>query len=163
MPQKIDPRSKNMCSYEKFAWSDAISMADWLEESFDLVAVRKGFEAMSDAQKLNFEEKNAVIIQEVIGKTEGQRPAYLRKVGKNAGALTQGILIVFAIIGIVRVKEIIDLRDRFRYSLTPGGPNRATCADLYSFYQEMKALTALDWPDEVFEAIESDGGWPDDE
>ena len=163
MPQKIDPRSRNMCSYEKFAWSDAISMAAWLEESFDLVAVRKKFESMTDSAKLHFEENNTEIIQELIGKTEGQRPAYLRKVGKDADALIQGVLIIFAIIGMVRVKEIIDLRDRYRYALTPGGPNRSTCADPYAFQEEMKALTLLDWPDDVFDAFGSEGGWPDDE
>lgn len=164
MTQKADPRGKNMCSYEKFAWSDAISMASWLEESFDLIAVRKAFESMTDEGKIHFQQKNMGIIEEMIGKTEGQRPAYLRKVGKNADALTQGILIVFTIIGMVNVKEIIDLRDRFRYALSPGSTNRSTCASLFAFHQEILALTSkIEWPDEVFNAFDSDGGWPDDE
>ncbi|MGE8067071.1 hypothetical protein [Pseudomonas sp. NPDC089569] len=163
MGQKADPRSSNMGSYELFAWRDAMSMASWLQEEFDLVAVRKAYEAMSDDQKFKFEDSNAEIIQEMIGKTEGQRPAYLRKVAKNVGTITQGILIVFAIIGQVRVKEMIDLRDRFRYSLSPGGPNRATCAGIYAFHQQTLSMTLFNWPDEVFDAFGSDGGWPDDD
>lgn len=163
MGQKADPRGKNMCSYQLFAWRDAMSMASWLEESFDLVAVRKRYEAIPDDDKVKFEVSNAELIQELIAKTEGQRPAYLRKVAKNVDSITQGILIVFAIIGQVRVMEMIELRDRFRYSLSPGGPNRATCAGLYGFHQEIISVTLFDWPDDVFDAFGSDGGWPDDE
>ncbi|VVP59647.1 hypothetical protein [Pseudomonas fluorescens] len=140
-----------------------MSMASWLEESFDLVAVRTRYEAIPDDDKVKFEVSNAEIIQELIAETEGQRPAYLRQVAKNVDSITQGILIVFAIIGQVRVMEMIELRDRFRYSLSPGGPNRATCAGIYAFHQEIISVTLFDWPDEVFDAFGSDGGWPDDE
>lgn len=162
MGQKADPRGASMCSYEAFAWQDALSLAFWLEESFDLVAVRKSYESMSDSDRFSFEENNAGIIQELISKTEGQRPAYLRKVAKNVDAITQGILIVFAIIGQVRVMEMIELRDRFRYALSPGGSNRITCAGIYEFHQETMGMTLFEWPNEVFEAFGS-GGWPDDE
>ena len=152
-----------MRSYELFAWQDAISMASWLEEAFDLVAVRKAYEAIPGTDKFKFEENNAGIIQELISKTEGQRPAYLRKVGKNVSDIDQGILIVFAIIGQVRVKEMIELRDRFNHCLSPGGPNRATCARIYEFHQETTRLPLFDWPGEVFEAYGSEGGLPDNE
>lgn len=163
MPQKMDPRDKSMGSYELFAWRDAMSLASWLEQAYDLVEVRKAYEAMPDRDKFKYEESNAQIIQELLGKTEGQRPAYVRKVGKNVDPVSQGVLIVFAIIGQVRVKELIGLRDRFRYSLSPGGTNRATCAGVYAFHQELMSVSLFDWPDEVFDAFGSEGGCASDD
>lgn len=163
MGNRADPRSSNMGSYVLFAWRDAMAMASWLEESFDLVAVRQAFEATPTEVKSRFEADNAEIIQELISKTDGQRPAYLRKVAKNVDLVTQGILVVFAIIGLVRVKQMLDLRDQFRYALTPGGSNRATCAGVFAFHQQTLNLPLFDWPHEVFDAYGSEGGWPDDE
>lgn len=52
----------------------------------------------------------------------------------------------------------LGLRDRYRYFLSPGGPNRATCAGISAFHQEIISVTLFDWPDEVFDAFGSDGG-----
>jgi hypothetical protein len=77
--------------------------------------------------------------------------------------ITRGLLIVFAILGQVRVMEILELRDRYRLALAPGSGNRITCSSLYAFQQEMAGLQTYDWPDHVFDAYGGDGGWIDPE
>lgn len=142
-----------MSTYEQFAWQDALSLAAWLKRSFDLEAVRENYESHSVKDNHEFEKANAEIIQELIAKPESQRPAYLRRVCKNVSNLTQGVLIVLAIIAQVRVKEVIELRDRFRYSLYPGGGNRTTCAGVYAFNNAMMDVSFMEWPTAVFEAL----------
>ena len=51
------------------------------------------------------------------------------------------------------VKEVIELRDRFRHSLYPGGGNRDTCAGIYAFNNAMRDVTFMTWPTAVFEAL----------
>lgn len=157
------PHEKAMGSYELFAWRDAMALACLLEEDFDVQAVRIAFDAMQIGQKIDFEDKNCEIIEELIRRSESQRPAYVRKVGKSADEITRGLLIVFAILGQVRVMEILELRDRYRLALAPGSGNRITCSSLYAFQQEMAGLQTYDWPDHVFDAYGGDGGWIDPE
>lgn len=60
----------------------------------------------------------------------------------------------------MRVKEVIELRDRFRYSLYPGGGNRTTCAGIYAFNNAMRDVTFMEWPTAVFEALfEREAEW----
>jgi len=151
--QKTDLREAHMHKYEQFAWQDALSLAAWLKRSFDLEALRESYESTSVQGNYEFEKEHADVIQELIAKPESQRPAYLRRVCKNASALTQGVLIVLAIIAQVRVKEVIELRDRFRCSLYPGGGNRTTCAGIYAFNNAMRDVTFMAWPTAVFEAL----------
>lgn len=110
-----------MSAYRQFAWQDGLSLATWLTRSYDLEAMRESYEAISVQGHHEFEIANAEIIQELLARPEGQRSAYLRRVSKNVNRLTQGMLIVMAIIAQVRVMEVIELRDRFRYSLSSGG------------------------------------------
>lgn len=151
--QKADLREAHMHKYEQFAWQDALSLAAWLKRSFDLEAVRENYESTSVLDNYEFEKIHADVIRELIAKPESQRPAYLRRVCKNVSVLTQGVLIVLAIIAQVRVKEVIELRDRFRYSLYPGGGNRTTCAGIYAFNNAMSDVTFMEWPTAVFEEL----------
>lgn len=151
--QKKDLREADMSKYGQFAWQDALSLAAWLKGSFDLEAIRENYESHSVKENHEFEKNNAEIIQELIAKPEGQRPAYLRRVSKNANSLAQGVLIVLAIIAQVRVMDVIELRDRFRYSLYPGGGNRITCAGIYAFNNAMMDVSFMSWPTAVFEAL----------
>ncbi|MBM5459113.1 hypothetical protein H8F21_16210 [Pseudomonas sp. P66] len=151
--QKKDLREADMSTYGQFAWQDALSLAKLLKRSFDLEALRENYESFSVEDNHEFEKNNAEIIQELISKTEGQRPAYLRRVCKNASNLSQGVLIVLAIIAQVRVTQVIELRDRFRYSLYPGGGNRNTCAGIYAFNNAMMDVSFMAWPTAVFEAL----------
>jgi len=142
-----------MHKYEQFAWQDALSLAAWLKKSFDLEAVRESYESNSIQGNNDFEKYHADVIQELIATPESRRPAYLRRACKNVSALTQGVMIVLAIIAQVRVKEVIELRDRFRRSLSPGGGNRDTCAGIYAFNNAMRDVTFMTWPTAVFEAL----------
>lgn len=151
--QKADPRNAHMARYEQFAWQDALALATWLKSAFDLVQVKEAFDALSVEQLHTFESESEIFIRELLAKPVSQRPAYLRKVGKNVGAMTQAMLIVLSIIAQVRVMEVIEIRDRFRYSLYPGSGNRATCASIYAFSNEMRDVTFMDWPTRVFEVL----------
>lgn len=149
---KKDLRDADMSAYGQFAWQDALSLATWLTKSFDLEAIRESYEATSVQDNHEFEIANAEIIQELLARPEGQRSAYLRRVSKNVSSSTQGMLIVMAIIAQVRVMEVIELRDRFRYSLSPGGGTRITCANIYAFNNAMMDVSFMAWPAAVFEA-----------
>ncbi|SDJ11472.1 hypothetical protein SAMN05216605_121152 [Pseudomonas abietaniphila] len=142
-----------MLKYEEFAWQDALSLAAWLKKSFDLDALRELYESDSAQNHYEREVDSADVIQELLAKPESQRFAYLRRVCKNVDTLSQGMLIVLAIIAQVRVKEVIELRDRFRYSLYPGGGTRTTCAGIYAFNNAMREVTFMAWPTAVFEAL----------
>ena len=158
--QKTDLRDAHMHKYEQFAWQDALSLAAWLKKSFDLEAVRESYESNSIQGNNDFEKYHADVIQELIATSESRRPAYLRRACKNVSALTQGVMIVLAIIAQVRVKEVIELRDRFRRSLYPGGGNRDTCAGIYAFNNAMRDVTFMTWPTAVFEALsEREAEW----
>jgi hypothetical protein len=160
---RTHPHEKHMGSYELFSWRDAMALASWLEEDYDVRAVRVAFEGMSLDEKLDFEEKNHDHIEELIRRSESQRPAYVRKVGKEANDTTKGVLIVFAIIGQVRVKDLLELRDQYRMALAPGSGNRITCSELYAFQHQVSRLGNYDWPAEVFEAYGGNAGWADDD
>lgn len=151
--QKADPRNAHMASYEQFAWQDALALATWLKRTFDLAQVKEAFDVLSVEELHAFESESESFIRELLAKPVSQRPAYLRKVGKNVGAMTQAMLIVLAIIAQVRVMEVIEIRDRFRHSLYPGSANRATCASIYAFNNEMRNVTFMDWPTRVFESL----------
>lgn len=156
MAQATDPRSKAMISYWEFARKDAYTMAAWLIEDFNLAAVRHAYETMTDEQKCRYESTRGAEMQELILKPERQRAAYLRKVGKGSDAIAQGLFLAFAIIGLIRVMDVLELRDRYRYNLTPGDPNRETCAAIYGFHHELLRIPILDWPHDFFDALESD-------
>lgn len=150
---------KSMSSYQLFAWRDAMALGTWLEEFFPITQVKQHFDAMDYSSKADFEFRNQEIIQEIIGRTEGQRPAYLRKVGKQADEITKGLVVLFAMIGQVRVKELLELRDLHFSALNPGSANRVVCSSGYGFIQEIRGIVGYDWPEEVFSAY---GGWEDD-
>lgn len=159
---RTHPHEKPMGSYELFAWRDAMALASWLETDYAVKEVRAAFEKMSTADLYDFEENNRDHIQELIRRSESQRPAYVRKVGKDVSEISRGLLIVFAIIGQVRVRDMLELRDRYRLALAPGGGNRITCAEMFAFQLEVSGLHGFSWPDEVFEAYGGDAGDYDD-
>ncbi|EPJ5561303.1 hypothetical protein L4P27_006049 [Pseudomonas aeruginosa] len=145
--------NKSMWRYSQFAQGDAIALAEWLDSDFDLAEVRKVFEAMPQEDRAAFERNNEAVIEELIRRTEGQRPAYLRRAGKNVPEATKGLAIVFAIIGQVRVRHLIDLRDRLML-IGPGSGYRVTNSRIYSlrnaFDGVLQNLSTYDWPSEVF-------------
>lgn len=161
--QRSNPSEKSMSSYQLFAWRDAMALANWLEQDYDVKAVRRAFEAQTVDYFLNFEKENRQHIEELVRRPESQRPAYVRKVCKNVDEVVQGIFIVLAIIAQVRNRDLLELRDRYRSALAPGGGNRITCSELYAFHLDAMNLHRFAWPDEVFMAYGGDSGWDDDD
>ena len=157
-----DPRDPNMASYQRFAQGDAYDLAEWLVTDFDLVAVRRLFEGAELSERRSFEMENVEALAALIRKSPSQRPAYLRRICKGLTAQTQGTVIVFAIIALLRVEALIE-RDRYRYALTPGDSNRETCASIYEFHQESLHIPQYDWPDEILGEIREGLGLYDDE
>lgn len=156
----------SMWRYSQFAWGDAIALAEWLAADFDLTAVRKVFDSLSQEGRAAFERNNEPVIQELIRRTEGQRPAFLRRAGKNVPEATKGLAIVFAIIGQVRVRHLIDLRDRMML-IGPGSGYRVTNARIYqlrnAFDESLQNLSAYEWPSEVFAEYSGDFSYLNDE
>lgn len=155
--QKKETYEKSMSSYEQFAWNDAIGIAHLLDEEVGAPRAHKFYDSLAKDSIMKFERDNHDLIANFIQKTEGQRPAYVKRCTKgmneDGAEATKIVFLVLAIIGCVRVKEVIDLRDNYRYVLAPGSGNRITTASIYKFSEEVKQLFQYDWPWEVFNAV----------
>lgn len=151
-----DPRDRNMISYLMFARKDAYALTEWLLTDFDVAAVQDAFEALGVRGMVSFESAAREDLADLIRRPQSQRRAFLRKLCKDRPAHYQGLMVVFAIIGLLRVEAMLDLRDRYRYALTPGDSNRETCADIYSFHQDVIRIPPYDWPAEMLDVV-SDG------
>jgi len=149
---------KSMSQYGAFSKEDARTLAQFLIDTYDARAAYAEFEKMSVGEKLDFENNNIDIITEILTKTESQRRPLFRKLEKNSNKLTIGLAIVFAIIGLQRVADVLELRDRYITSLVPGQSYRPTSAQLYAFTLNMNRLYNLHWPAEAFDWSE----FPDD-
>lgn len=157
-----------MSSYIKYVWNDAVGLAWWIkhESGCALKAVRERFDSIPASERARYAKTNNEVIREFIYRTSSQRPAFLRRLTKASSldALDQAVFVVFAVISLWRVREILELRDRYRYALAPGGGNRETCAELHSFGFEVADLMTSDWPLEVFDSVDDiDGDFISDE
>ena len=155
--------SKSMGSYQLFAWRDAMSLASWLEDEYDLQAVRQAFDAMTQGQRADFEKRNAPLIEELIRRPETKRPALVSRACKDVDDTARGLLIVFAVLCQARMRRLIELRDGYSDVLMPGSGNRATCAGLYGFQTAIVESYQHDWPWDVFSAYGGGDGLPDTE
>jgi hypothetical protein len=164
---RVSTMSKDsMYNYSNFAWSDALSLAYWLDTEFDLKEVQSAFDAMSQTDRAKFEENNETLIEELLRRTEGQRPAFLRKVVKHASNTSKGLLLVFGIMGLVRVRSLIEIRD-WLVLMGPGGSYRVTNARIYEIQKQvegpMRSLFVREWPEHVFADYNGDDGYFDAE
>ena len=144
---------KDMDSYELFAWRDALSVADFLEENFGAAKARKVFESVPSEHIVEFEAANGELIGDFIQKPESQRKSFLSRISKQSDEVGQIIFLTLAILGLVRTKAVMELRDRYRTELAPGRGNRVTTASLYDFSRHMRKLYRYTWPAAVFHAI----------
>lgn len=161
--RRTDPHEKSMGSYELFAWRDAMSVGSMLEEECNLPKARKIYEAMTPEAIMEFEEKNCELLKEFIGKSEVQRHTYFERITKESSEGTKVLFLVLAILGLVRVMRMLELRDAFRTVLAPGRGNRITAAGVYGFAAEVDACFEYEWPSEVFEAYGADDFGDDDD
>ncbi|WP_404666979.1 hypothetical protein [Roseateles asaccharophilus] len=146
-----------MGSYQLHAWRDAMALAELLDETFGATKARKVYATFKASDLRTFEGENCKLIGDFIEKPEAQRPAVLRRMSTQNDEDTRIVFVVLAIIGCLRSKDVMEIRDAFRHSMAPGGGNRVTTAALYEFGERIKAHTAsYAWPREVFDAAEID-------
>lgn len=157
------PHEKHMGSYELFASRDARELASSISEEFDLASTQAQFRCLSIKQKLRIESACGSMIEEFLSRTDSQRSPFLRKINRAAGDDAAAMFAVFAIIGLVRVESVLQLRDRYRYALAPGAGNRSTCAALYAFQQQVADLSDWEWPYDAFDGVDADFGSREDD
>lgn len=160
---------KSMGSYEQHAWSDAVSIADLLEETVGASKARAIFEQVPRDKLIDYEEQVREQLQAFLGKSESQRPAALRKLGGETNVVC---FLVLAILGCIRARDAMEVRDNYREHLAPGRGNRVTTASMYAFCGEIAKLAKYDWPWEPFNVLgvddsgdesDDDSGGDDDE
>lgn len=143
-----------------------MALAQMLEEMYDAAEIRDTFASFNAKELRAFDSELAQEVDLLIGKTEGRRPAHLKKLAKDHldFPTLPAFVLLFAIIAQVRVAKIIELRDMFQGELAPGLGNRATCVGLHAFGTEMAKLytSRIKFPYEVFEAYCSDAFAVDD-
>jgi hypothetical protein len=147
-----------MGSYELHAWRDAMALADFLREECEamdltVAAARRIYESIDVNNLIDYEEQVSDAVATMIQKPEGQRANHFRKTMKDATTTTKVGFLVLCILGAVRAKEVLELRDRFRMVLAPGSGNRVTCAGAYAFAAEVVSSFNYARPEEVFGAM----------
>jgi len=147
---------KSMGTYEVFAWRDATSIADWINEEFGAAYARQEFEKFELVNVISFERKHQDLLADFIQKTENQRPSFLKRIGKEADEPTRILFVTLALIGVLRAKNVMEVRDNFRSVLAPGRGNRVTTASVYAFAEEIRDIFTYVWPSEVFDAMSID-------
>lgn len=159
--ERTYPHEKPMGSYILHAWRDAMALANLLQENYSLSEAKSNFEAQEVNALVTMETRNVDVIRDFIAMTEAQRRKYI-KLLKKQKVTDSGIMafIVLAIIGAIRVKEVLELRDQFRHYLVPGMGNRDTAGAIYDFSAQVNAMFDYSWPGEVFDAM---GIYIDDE
>lgn len=152
--RRVEAHEKSMGSYEMHAWRDALAIADLIDALFGYSAAKKAYVAFSRKEVLEFETKYAVQIGNFIQKSESQREPYLRRIARDVDDDTRVLFLTLALVGILRAKALIELRDRFRTALAPGRGNRITIASLYDLSNELPTLYDYQWPVEAFAALD---------
>lgn len=141
---------KSMGSYEQHAWSDAVAIADLLEEVVGASKARGIFERVPRDTLIAYEGQVRDVLTTFIGKSESQRPAMLRKLGDETNVVC---FLVLAILGVLRARDAMEIRDNYREHLAPGRGNRVTTASMYAFCGEIAKLVNYEWPWEVLDAL----------
>ncbi len=160
--RSIDSREKSMSSYALHAWRDAMAIAVLLDQEVGIARARKLYEGVDKIDVMAYEMAAAKLIAEFIGKTEGQRISFVNKWLPDSEK-TRVVFLTLAIIGCMRAKGILEMRDIYRYSLAPGGGNRVTVSGVYAFGQEVtEALISYEWPCEPIEELGLDAGRDED-
>lgn len=145
--RKRGAHEKSMGTYEMHAYSDAMSIAALLDEEFVASRARIIYDQIGEPALRQYEADAAESIADFIKRTASQRPAVLRRIKDER---TRVAFLVLAIIGCLRSKAVMELRDDYRMAMAPGSGNRVTTAALYQFATEMKSIYQYGWPFEAF-------------
>lgn len=138
-----------------------MALAHLLEEMYDPVKTLKLFQLFSAEELKRLEKSWADEVADVIGKTEAQRPAVLRRIQReHPGQRVPELVLLYAIMGQARTYKALELRDNYRAAMAAGGGNRATCEAWYQFTREIAELNeTYEFPFEVFEAYGAAIDW----
>lgn len=149
-----------MVRYEAHAQLDGTSILHLLHEMIGMQEARWRYLLFDADSILDFEFQAQDQIAEFLAKTEGQRPAFCRRIFKNWDRTHQAAFLVLCFLAAERVARLILFRDYA--GLEPGGSFRATTARIYAASQRMDLFVDYDWPSAaVFNLGLHDGG--DDE
>lgn len=155
---------KSMGSYELHAWRDAMAIAELLDQTVGAARARQLYEQVESKVLLEFERLMSADIADFIARSESQRPPVIKKL---AGEATKTCFLVLSILGCLRAKALMEIRDNYREVLAPGKGNRVTTGSLYNFSVEVINSVNHTWPYEVFSSLgiddddgEADGSRP---
>ena len=153
--------SMTMSSYQLFAWRDAMALASLLQEMHEPRSTEILFDALSYDDLRELEDAFSDEICDLIHRSEGQRPALLRRIEKNhPNQRTGELVLLLAVIGQARTARALEVRDRYTAAMTPGRGNRDTAAAWYQFVEDIGGLTGeYRFPYEVFEAYGANIDW----
>ncbi|WP_286829236.1 MULTISPECIES: hypothetical protein [Kordiimonas] len=156
---------KSMSSYERHAWRDAMEIAADVEEEFGIQRALDVFHEVSARDLLQFDRNNRHLVSDYIKKTAFQRPAFLRKILKGCDEDAAILFQLFAILGLLKAKKMIELRDLYAGFLEPGQGNRVTAKGMFDLFSEVNRATPrlYEFPAEVFEACGFYVGLPSSE
>ncbi|MBK6616247.1 hypothetical protein [Ottowia sp.] len=148
-----------MGSYELHAWRDAMAIAFLLNEDVGAARARGLYEQVPREEVLAYEQKVSEQIEDFIKRSESQRPSVLRKFPNDT---TKTTFLVLAILGCLRAKTVMELRDNYRMTLAPGSGNRVTTAAMYAFAEQLRSIFEYEWPFEAFDGMGIDDGEDDE-
>ena len=151
--RRTEAHEKSMGSYEMFAWRDALAIAELICELYGRARAENVYKAVEQKEVVKFESENQQLIADFIQKSESQREPFLRRITKEAGDGTRIVFLTLALLGVLRAKALMELRDQFRTALAPGGGNRITTASLYDFSNALPSIYVYEWPAEPFDAL----------
>lgn len=159
---KTGAHEKSMHAYAQHAWSDAMAIAGLLDDEIGAVKARALYQQVAEANVQAFEREVQDQIEDFIKRTESQRPSVLRKLPNET---TKATFLILAILGCLRAKAVIDLRDSYRFAMAPGSGYRDTTSAIYAFSNELRAVYEYGWPSELFDAVGIDdlGDFEDDD
>lgn len=160
-PRRTEAHHKSMGSYELHAWRDAMAIANLLHDCVGIAKARRIYEGLNTDAIIRYEAEVDEEIGNFIQKTERQRESFVKKMA--VGEPTLVAFLTLAIIGCVRAKEILELRDRYRLALAPGSGNRATVAEIYRFGMDVDATVTYEWPWDPISAMGLDDEGDDGE
>lgn len=149
--RKISEHEKPMMSYIAHAHTDAFAVADFLRSLVDQEQAKRIYESFNLQDLIRFEWKERARIAEFLGKTERERPKFIREMFDSTTQETLVVFLTLSVLALLRVVEVLELRDRYRRVLAPGCPNRATTAAIFEFASEVSRTASYVWPEELFE------------
>lgn len=115
--------------------------------------VRHWYEALDPKGVYQFEETHSDDIAAYLAKSDSQRPATLRRLGKNLTFQEVLLFQLLAMLGALRAADLVNVRDRHIDSLTPGRSYRVTTAGLYKCAEDTLLLRGHEWPSDFLAEI----------